>query len=168
MSLLLEFGSSGIQVPELEGVRQEEREAGVESLAAIAAAPSTTEAEPFQQHRDGLLNGTLDAYHSGSPCNYFSVVRLRPGPARTKPVRGREHSYGFPGDPPVSARTRSAASASYKTSKDDPYACEILHHMRAHQHLERRALSQLDAVTRDHRQAAIEWLLEAAHAEAPG
>ena len=54
-----------------------------------------TASNPYGNHLVEAKAGNLDSYHSGFPCNTFSVLRWRPAPSMPGRLRSKEFPYGF-------------------------------------------------------------------------
>ena len=56
-----------------------------------------TKTEPYVHHLASAKRGDIDGYHSGFPCNSFTVLRWREAPGLPPPVRSAAAPYGLPG-----------------------------------------------------------------------
>ena len=53
------------------------------------------EDQPYGLHLRWAMNGNIDAYHAGFPCNTFSVLRFREAPFLPGPIRSKSEPYGL-------------------------------------------------------------------------
>lgn len=56
-----------------------------------------TKTEPYVHHLASAKRGDIDGYHSGFPCDSFTVLRWREAPGLPPPVRSAAAPYGLPG-----------------------------------------------------------------------
>lgn len=50
---------------------------------------------PYNNHLYEARQGAIDSYHSGFPCNTYTILRWRPSPSMPGPLRSKEFPYGF-------------------------------------------------------------------------
>ena len=64
--------------------------------ADIEKGEDLAKSEPYVHHLASAKRGEVDGYHSGFPCNSFTVLRWRESPGMPPPVRSAAAPYGFP------------------------------------------------------------------------
>ena len=82
----------------MEKAKQENLQVEIVSLDKKRDGVDLSKMEPYNSILEQTKEGEYDGFHSGFPCNTFSVARWNPVPGRPPPLRSGSEIYGLAGN----------------------------------------------------------------------